>query len=150
MNVFLHLWYVTRLTRSNDICYVVFMFYRLMSQILGCHIHSSVGMFHYHYYCCKTCSRLFVHCGLKDVSVFLVIIPSNLELYSDWTILSRMTVIVSHQTSVTLSVGVRWRSLLWLSCLMSTWSHLVCVLLCNLCYLYSLVKMDCGVLFYLV
>jgi len=27
---------------------------------------------------------------------------------------------------------------------------LVCVLLCNLCYLYSLVKMDCGVLFYLV
>ena len=25
---------------------------------------------------------------------------------------------------------------------------LVCVLLCNLCYLYSLVKMDCGVLFY--
>ena len=26
----------------------------------------------------------------------------------------------------------------------------VCVLLCNLCYLYSLVKMDCGVLFYLV
>ena len=26
---------------------------------------------------------------------------------------------------------------------------LVCVLLCNLCYLYSLVKMDCGVLFYL-
>ena len=27
---------------------------------------------------------------------------------------------------------------------------LVCVLLCNLCHLYSLVKMDCGVLFYLV
>ena len=27
---------------------------------------------------------------------------------------------------------------------------LVCVLFCNLCYLYSLVKMDCGVLFYLV
>ena len=27
---------------------------------------------------------------------------------------------------------------------------LVCILLCNLCYLYSLVKMDCGVLFYLV
>ena len=27
---------------------------------------------------------------------------------------------------------------------------LVCVLLCNLCYLHSLVKMDCGVLFYLV
>ena len=27
---------------------------------------------------------------------------------------------------------------------------LVCVLLCNLCYLYSLVKMDSGVLFYLV
>jgi len=27
---------------------------------------------------------------------------------------------------------------------------LVCVLLCNLCYLYSLVKMDCGVFFYLV
>ena len=27
---------------------------------------------------------------------------------------------------------------------------LVCVLLCNLCYLYSLVKIDCGVLFYLV
>ena len=27
---------------------------------------------------------------------------------------------------------------------------LVCVLLFNLCYLYSLVKMDCGVLFYLV
>ena len=27
---------------------------------------------------------------------------------------------------------------------------LVCVLLCNLCYLYCLVKMDCGVLFYLV
>ena len=27
---------------------------------------------------------------------------------------------------------------------------LVCVLLCNLCYLYSLVKMDCRVLFYLV
>ena len=27
---------------------------------------------------------------------------------------------------------------------------LVCVLLCNLCYLYSLVKMHCGVLFYLV
>jgi len=27
---------------------------------------------------------------------------------------------------------------------------LVCVLLCNLCYLYSLVKMDCGVLFYLI
>ena len=27
---------------------------------------------------------------------------------------------------------------------------LVCVLLCNLCYMYSLVKMDCGVLFYLV
>ena len=27
---------------------------------------------------------------------------------------------------------------------------LVCVLLCNLCYLYSLVKMYCGVLFYLV
>ena len=27
---------------------------------------------------------------------------------------------------------------------------LVCVLLCNLCNLYSLVKMDCGVLFYLV
>ena len=27
---------------------------------------------------------------------------------------------------------------------------IVCVLLCNLCYLYSLVKMDCGVLFYLV
>ena len=27
---------------------------------------------------------------------------------------------------------------------------LVCVLLCNLCYLYSFVKMDCGVLFYLV
>ena len=27
---------------------------------------------------------------------------------------------------------------------------LVCVLLCNLCYLYSLVKMDCGVLLYLV
>ena len=27
---------------------------------------------------------------------------------------------------------------------------LVCVLLCNLCYLYSLVKVDCGVLFYLV
>ena len=27
---------------------------------------------------------------------------------------------------------------------------LVCVLLCGLCYLYSLVKMDCGVLFYLV
>ena len=27
---------------------------------------------------------------------------------------------------------------------------LVCVLLCNLCYLYSLVTMDCGVLFYLV
>jgi len=27
---------------------------------------------------------------------------------------------------------------------------LVCFLFCNLCYLYSLVKMDCGVLFYLV
>ena len=27
---------------------------------------------------------------------------------------------------------------------------LVCVLLCNLCYLYSLVKTDCGVLFHLV
>ena len=27
---------------------------------------------------------------------------------------------------------------------------LVCVLLCNLCYLYSLVKMDSGVSFYLV
>ena len=27
---------------------------------------------------------------------------------------------------------------------------LVCVLLCNLCYLYSVVKIDCGVLFYLV
>ena len=27
---------------------------------------------------------------------------------------------------------------------------LVCVLLCNLCYLYSFVKMDCGALFYLV
>ena len=27
---------------------------------------------------------------------------------------------------------------------------LVCVLFCNLCYLYFLVKMDCGVLFYLV
>ena len=27
---------------------------------------------------------------------------------------------------------------------------LVCVLVCNLCYLYSLVKMDCAVLFYLV
>ena len=27
---------------------------------------------------------------------------------------------------------------------------LVCVLSCNLCYLYPLVKMDCGVLFYLV
>ena len=27
---------------------------------------------------------------------------------------------------------------------------LACVLLCNLCYLYSLVKMDCGVLFYLI
>ena len=27
---------------------------------------------------------------------------------------------------------------------------LVCVLLFNLCYLYSIVKMDCGVLFYLV
>ena len=27
---------------------------------------------------------------------------------------------------------------------------IVCVLLCNLCYLYSLVKMDCGVVFYLV
>ena len=27
---------------------------------------------------------------------------------------------------------------------------LACVLLCNLCYLYFLVKMDCGVLFYLV
>jgi len=27
---------------------------------------------------------------------------------------------------------------------------LICVLFCNLCYLYSLVKMDCGVLFYLV
>ena len=27
---------------------------------------------------------------------------------------------------------------------------LVCVLFCNLCYLYSLVKMDSGVLFYLV
>jgi len=27
---------------------------------------------------------------------------------------------------------------------------IVCVLLYNLCYLYSLVKMDCGVLFYLV
>jgi len=27
---------------------------------------------------------------------------------------------------------------------------LVCVLLCNLCYLYSLVKIDCSVLFYLV
>ena len=27
---------------------------------------------------------------------------------------------------------------------------LVCFFLCNLCYLYSLVKMDCGVLFYLV
>ena len=26
----------------------------------------------------------------------------------------------------------------------------VCVLLCNLCYLYSLVKVDCSVLFYLV
>ena len=27
---------------------------------------------------------------------------------------------------------------------------LVCFVLCNLCYLYSLVNMDCGVLFYLV
>ena len=27
---------------------------------------------------------------------------------------------------------------------------LVCVLLCNLCYMYFLVKMVCGVLFYLV
>jgi len=27
---------------------------------------------------------------------------------------------------------------------------LVCILLCSLCYLYSLVKVDCGVLFYLV
>ena len=36
--------------------------------------------------------------------------------------------------------GRRWRPNL----------GLVCVLFCNCCYLYSLVKMDCGVLFYLV
>jgi len=41
----------------------------------------------------------------------------------------------------------------WLFCcarIISLFVFLKVMLLCNLCYLYSLVKMDCGVLFYLV